>query len=63
MKCRIVKASDCNFVEYRTFNTLKELLAFMQEVGHALILDNNFFTEEYGDTALFEITIYDDYVE
>lgn len=63
MECRIVKMSDSTFVEYRTFNTLKELLAFMQEVGHALILDNNFFAEEYGDTAPFEITIYDDYIE
>lgn len=62
MEFRIVKASDDNFLEYRTFNTLEELLVFMKEVGHALILDDNFFTQ-YGDSAPYEITIYDDYVE
>lgn len=62
MEFRIMKASDDNFVEYRTFNTLEELLAFMKEVGHALILDDNFFAQ-YGESAPYEITIYDGYVE
>ena len=62
MDFRIVKASDDDFIEYRTFNTLEELIAFMKEVGHAIILDNNFFAH-YEDSAPYEITIYDDYIE
>ena len=61
MEFRIKKASNYEFVEYRTFSTIEELLDFMKKVGHPLIIEDDF---SLGMESLHHtITIYDDYIE
>ena len=59
MEFVIYKASDYNFEEVRTFNTLAELMAFSDEVGAKLVIGG----EAFDDSGRKSITIYDDYLE
>ena len=57
MTFTVYKASDYEYEEKITINTLEELLAFKDEVG-AIIIQNGYPHEEN-----LVIMIYDDYIE
>jgi hypothetical protein len=52
---KIDKASDWKYQELRQIDTLEELLALLEEFGHAIVV------AKFGDE--YFITIYDDYLE
>lgn len=65
MKSVVTRASNDRCSKIKYFKTLKELLDFMDEVKHPLIISRTF--GEYGskekNECEFEVMIYDDYVE
>lgn len=58
MKIRITKASDWNYVEIVTMNSMKELSNLIKKFGKVIVEEDNLY-EEYD----LLITIYDDWVE
>ena len=58
MKIRITKASDFNYEEIITMNSMKELSNFIKEFGEIIVGEDDIYNE-YD----LLITIYDDYVE
>lgn len=58
MKIRITKASDMNYEEIITMNSMKELSNFIKEFGEIIVSED----DTYNEYDLL-ITIYDDYVE
>jgi hypothetical protein len=65
MKSVVTMASNDKYSKIKYFKTLKELLDFMDEVKHPLIVSRTF--GEYGskekNECEFEVMIYDDYIE
>ena len=57
MKICVTKASDVNYEEIITMNSMKELSNFIKEFGEVIIRE-----DDYNEYDLL-ITIYDDYVE
>ena len=57
MKICVTKASDVNYEEIITMNSMKELSNFIKEFGEIIIRE-----DDYNEYDLL-ITIYDDYVE
>lgn len=58
MEFIINKASDFEYEEKKVFNTLEELIGFMEEAGEIILSKEN-----YGYGEFNRIVIYDDYVE
>lgn len=58
MKIRVTKASDWNYEEIITMNSMKELSNFIKEFGEIIVSED----DTYNEYDLL-ITIYDDYVE
>lgn len=68
MKFIISRASKDSYDGIKEFTTLEQLVDFMEESGHQIILGHNgLFEEELMDKPWrdipFELTIYDDYIE
>ena len=65
MKAVVMKASDSYYSKIKYFKNLKRLLDFMEECGHDLILQKNWysFEDKEKEECEYAITIYDDYVE
>ncbi len=68
MKAVVMKASDSCWSKIKYFKNLKSLLDFldfMEERGHDLILEKNWYSFEDKEKSECEyaITIYDDYIE
>jgi len=77
MKVIIEKTSDWTYREIRKFATLEALIAFKNEIGHAVILRDNIFKQfKFDEIAAdsieeaekliscdFILEIYDDYRE
>lgn len=61
----ITKASNYDFEKYLIFNTLEELLNFIEKNGGSVIITKNQINSQYQKDKSYdyEITIYDDYVE
>ena len=59
MKFVIYKASNPDYEEYRTFNTLEELMQFTKETDYEVIIGG----EAHDDSGIPSILIYDDYLE
>lgn len=57
MKICVTKASDVNYEEIITMNSMKELSNFIKEFGEVIVRE-----DDYNEYDLL-ITIYDDYVE
>ena len=57
MKICVTKASDVNYEEIITMDSMKELSNFIKEFGEIIIRE-----DDYNEYDLL-ITIYDDYVE
>lgn len=57
MKICVTKASDMNYEEIITMNSMKELSNFIKEFGEIIVRE-----DDYNEYDLL-ITIYDDYVE
>lgn len=57
MKICVTKASDVNYEEIITMNSMKELSNFIKEFGEIIVRE-----DDYNEYDLL-ITIYDDYVE
>ena len=57
MKICVTKASDMNYEEIITMNSMKELSNFIKEFGEIIVRE-----DDYNECDLL-ITIYDDYVE
>ena len=57
MKICVTKASDLNYEEIITMNSMKELSNFIKEFGEIIVGE-----DDYNECDLL-ITIYDDYVE
>lgn len=65
MKVIVTKASDDNYSTIKNFNTLEDLINFMGQVKHPLIISHafsNFGSKEKNECEI-EVTIYDDWVE
>jgi len=57
MKAIIIRASDWDYKENKTFNSLKELQNFIINSEHSVIINAPY------ENGAWTITIYDDYVE
>lgn len=62
IKVLVFKASDDDYKEFITFETLEDFFKYVDNVGHRIIVSKNFFKRKYPDCK-YEITIYDGYVE
>lgn len=60
IKVLVFKASDDDYKEFVTFETLEDFFKFVDK--HRVIVSKNFFIKKYPDCK-YEIKIYDDYVE
>ena len=58
MKICVTKASDVNYEEIITMNSMKELSNFIKEFGEIIVSED----DTYNEYDLL-ITIYDNYVE
>lgn len=65
MKAVVMKASDSYGSKIKYFKNLKSLLDFMEECGHSIIIEKNWYSFDDKEKAECEyaITIYDDYIE
>lgn len=57
MKAIITRASDWNYEENKTFNSLEELQNFITNFGSVII------NMPYDSDEIWTVIIYDDYVE
>lgn len=62
MTAVITRASDYTYRAIKHFETLNDLIAFMEDQG-SLILSKNHAACIQNPVAEVEITIYDDYIE
>lgn len=61
IKVLVFKASDDDYKEFVTFETLEDFFKFVDK-KHRVIVSKNFFIRKYPDCK-YAIKIYDDYVE
>lgn len=63
MKCKITRSSGFgDEMEFKKINSIDELLEFMKESEHSIILHDTFYLDDEGNNIL-NIEIYDDYRE
>lgn len=65
MKVKVTKASDFRYKEIIEIDTLKDLLSFVNNEMHDIIVNQNYMLSEEDKKEGIEMSvmIYDDYVE